>query len=87
MILFAPSNRPDSAHLLPNSSRLIIQNHPPFDATQVTEFTKTGNVRTTLHVARSRNHHYQEHATICSLFIVVGVYVAVNNKKVHNVVR
>jgi len=77
---FTPSYRPDSAHLQPNSSRLfkIITS---FDATQVTEFTKTGNVRTRLHVTRSRNYRGHEHETICSFFIVVGVYMACQQYK------
>jgi hypothetical protein len=55
--------------ILPDLFKIIT----PFNATQVMEFTKTGNVRTTLHVVRSRKHHCHEHETICSLFIVVGV--------------
>jgi hypothetical protein len=67
-ILFTPSNHPDSTHLLPNSSDLSFKIITAFDATQVTVFTKTGNVHTTSHAARSRNHHCHEHETMFPLY-------------------
>jgi Tat protein secretion system quality control protein TatD with DNase activity len=46
---------------------------------------KQDNVRTTLNVVHSRNHCYNGNATVRSIFIAVGVYVAVNNIKLFTV--